>query len=563
MPSLSTSSSDKSYDIIELEGGDLELHEVQKPQQTPSPTPQLMEITIELPSMEVDKEKMELVAEIVVQAKEVKDRDTSVQENVKEMAQEPQGELVKSPVKDVEATQEIELEKSPPRDTLKEKEQSPLAAASIEVAAQQPQAWDILAGLYAGCNEAKIALLHKDLESTIMNEEDDMETFLVGVKDINEKLIYAGVAENSQSWREIKQAVKEMYLPPAHETLKMNEFFALKQQGLSLVKYYSKFVSLRRYAPAMTIEQQVAQFCQGLNKLISSRLEAMKPITVQDALLQAKLFMKEQSVIGQRKRFEPNQSSNGPRQQSRRNFANPQHHRAYTANVQNSLRSDIRCFEYNELEHYCNRCPHLAHRTAAAAESGPRRPGGRNTRRGCGRGRAARIFGRDQGRNAHAHAAFGNPTLGKRHERATVYATIDNPVTQRQFAVIQTLATHQGKRFNFLIDCGRTHSFLSPKCLQKLQLNQQSYKPMLVELANGKTVISRHSAGTLKFELGEHSTSTFFRTLPFGVYDGILGMDWLSKSQASIHCGQGSVTFRDDQNQQVKIKERVDPQKSI
>ncbi|MCO5611003.1 hypothetical protein L7F22_065251 [Adiantum nelumboides] len=241
--------------------------------------------------------------------------------------------------------------------------------------------------------------------------------------------------------------------------------------------------------------------------------------------------MKERDVIGQRRRFEPNQNSNGPRQQSRRNFANPQHHRTYAANVQNPPRSDIRCFECNELGHYRNRCPHLAHRAAVAAESSPRRPGGRNTGRGRGRGRAARIFGRDQRRNAHAHAAFRNPTLGEGHERATIYAAIDNRRAQHQFTVIHTPATHQGKDFNFLIDCGSTHSFLSPKCLRKLQLNQQSDKPMLVELANGKTVISRHSVRTLEFELGEHSTSAFFRTLLVGVYDGILGMDWLSRNQ--------------------------------
>ncbi|MCO5564217.1 hypothetical protein L7F22_017875 [Adiantum nelumboides] len=54
------------------------------------------------------------------------------------------------------------------------------------------QAWDILASLYAGRNEAKIALLHKELESKIMNEKDDMYTFLAGVKDINEQLISVG-----------------------------------------------------------------------------------------------------------------------------------------------------------------------------------------------------------------------------------------------------------------------------------------------------------------------------------------------------------------------------------
>ncbi|MCO5583956.1 hypothetical protein L7F22_037874 [Adiantum nelumboides] len=79
-----------------------------------------------------------------------------------------------------------------------------------------------------------------------------------------------GVAEDSQSWREIKQAIKKMNLPLALEALKMNKFFTLKHHKLSLEDYYSKFGSLRRYALAMPIEQQVAQFCQGLNKPISS-----------------------------------------------------------------------------------------------------------------------------------------------------------------------------------------------------------------------------------------------------------------------------------------------------
>ncbi|MCO5576132.1 hypothetical protein L7F22_029940 [Adiantum nelumboides] len=63
---------------------------------------------------------------------------------------------------------------------------------------------------------------------------------------------------SSPSWEAMKQAVKERYLPPAHQALKMNELFALWQLGLTLEEYYSKFVSLRRYAPQMTMEQQIA-----------------------------------------------------------------------------------------------------------------------------------------------------------------------------------------------------------------------------------------------------------------------------------------------------------------
>ena len=109
--------------------------------------------------------------------------------------------------------------------------------------------------------------------------------------------------------------------------------------------------------------------------------------------------------------------------------------------------------------------------------------------------------------------------------------------------VIQVLATHEGKSFQLLIDCGSTHSYLSPRCLRKLRLNQYISKPMTVELANGKEVISWHTVGTVDFELGGKTTSAFFRTLPIGLYDGILGMDRLTKNCASIHCAQGSLTF--------------------
>ncbi|MCO5581427.1 hypothetical protein L7F22_035311 [Adiantum nelumboides] len=54
------------------------------------------------------------------------------------------------------------------------------------------QSWHILASLYAGRDEAKIVLLSKELKSKIMNEEDDMDTFLTCFNDINEQLIFAG-----------------------------------------------------------------------------------------------------------------------------------------------------------------------------------------------------------------------------------------------------------------------------------------------------------------------------------------------------------------------------------
>ncbi|MCO5563455.1 hypothetical protein L7F22_017097 [Adiantum nelumboides] len=97
----------------------------------------------------------------------------------------------------------------------------------------------------------------------------------------------------SQSWEEIKDAVTTRYLPPAHKATKMNEFFSLHQLSSTLEEYYSKFVTLRRYAPKMTLEQQVARFCQGLIEPLNNRLKALRPMMLQDALLRAKPLAKE------------------------------------------------------------------------------------------------------------------------------------------------------------------------------------------------------------------------------------------------------------------------------
>ncbi|MCO5577038.1 hypothetical protein L7F22_030860 [Adiantum nelumboides] len=92
----------------------------------------------------------------------------------------------------------------------------------------------------------------------------------------------------SQTWEQIKDALTARYLPPAHRAIKMNEFFSLRQMSSTLEEYYSKFVTLRRYASKMTLQQQVARFSQGLIEPLNNRLEALRPTNLQDALLRAK-----------------------------------------------------------------------------------------------------------------------------------------------------------------------------------------------------------------------------------------------------------------------------------
>ena len=57
-------------------------------------------------------------------------------------------------------------------------------------------------------------------------------------------------------------------------------------------------------------------------------------------------------------------------------------------------------------------------------------------------------------------------------EEATchIHAAIEHQGPNQQFSVLQTPAEYEGKKFTLLIDSRSTHSFLSPKCVQTLNL---------------------------------------------------------------------------------------------
>ncbi|MCO5593809.1 hypothetical protein L7F22_047827 [Adiantum nelumboides] len=159
----------------------------------------------------------------------------------------------------------------------------------------------------------------------------------------------------SQTWEQIKDAITTRYLPPAHKATKMNEFFSLRQMSSTLEEYVSKFVTLRRYAQKMTLEQQVARFCQGLIESLNNRLEALRPTTLQDALLRAKPLAKEIKETTQGRHDYPSRSArpnnwdNGPANQAYQS-------RPVVATMTAIEFLIVRCFECQQYGHYRNNC---------------------------------------------------------------------------------------------------------------------------------------------------------------------------------------------------------------
>lgn len=134
-----------------------------------------------------------------------------------------------------------------------------------------------------------------------------------------------------------------------------------------------------------------------------------------------------------------------------------------------------------------------------------------------------------------------------------VNAAIEHQGPNRQYVVLQMPAKYEGKSFSLLIDSSATHSFLSPSSVCTMKLNPQKDVNLKVELATGKLTSSSTSLKNMKFKLGSHDTQANFRILPLGIYDGILGMDWLTHNHASIDCKNGQLKFNTAQGQEVVI----------
>ena len=116
----------------------------------------------------------------------------------------------------------------------------------------------------------------------------------------------------------------------------------------------------------------------------------------------------------------------------------------------------------------------------------------------------------------------------------------------------------QGKPVRFLIDSGSSHSFLSPFTVKRMLLQPQpSGKKLRVSLANGTTILTDKLSIEIDFQLGGFPAHQEFRVLKMGQFQGILGMDWLKRSKAVIHCGRGTLSFWDYNNDHAQVSGKL------
>lgn len=86
-----------------------------------------------------------------------------------------------------------------------------------------------------------------------------------------------------------------------------------------------------------------------------------------------------------------------------------------------------------------------------------------------------------------------------------------------------------------LVDSGSSRTFVSSAFLATVDIPPKASPPVLVKVANGDSLISNTYVPGLEWWVQGHTMQTDMKVLDLGVYDVILGYDWL-KSHSPMVC---------------------------
>ena len=117
-----------------------------------------------------------------------------------------------------------------------------------------------------------------------------------------------------------------------------------------------------------------------------------------------------------------------------------------------------------------------------------------------------------------------------------LYASTKKPGTDGRTILLCVIV--RDTRLMFLIDSGSTHSFIN-----KLQ-DVHAIRPMKVTMAGGSSLIIDLVISNCQWSCDSHLFNNDFRFLDLGMYDGILGLDWLAThGQMQVDWKQKWVAF--------------------
>jgi hypothetical protein len=149
----------------------------------------------------------------------------------------------------------------------------------------------------------------------------------------------------------------------------------------------------------------------------------------------------------------------------------------------------------------------------------------------------------------------GKTPMGRASSSHQIYATVNNRQAKHQSTVVESLGTLNHINVKILFDSGATNSFISPSTLEKSGLAAYEHDDFKqVEMASGEKQAVGPSVDNCIVDMGVCTTRLKVYVTALGVYDLIIGMDWLAAHRALVDCFAKRVLCVDDEGRPVEIQ---------
>ncbi|GKA03667.1 putative reverse transcriptase domain-containing protein, partial [Tanacetum coccineum] len=346
-------------------------------------------------------------------------------------------------------------------------------------------------------------------------------------------------AANGTPWAEVRRWMTEEFCPRSVLQRLEQELYNLRLKGTDIDGYTNRFHELALLCPRMVEPEQVKveQYIRGLSKNIRGDVTSSQPATIDHAVRMAYQLMgqiiqdkADEVQEGEKRKGE---GDRGGRGDNRRDHNNRQNQRRANAGAMTNVASNDNegCPKCKNKKHNgdcwkCGKCGKLGHKTAFCR---------------CPDKREVTCFNC----NKKGHLKKDCPTLRRNgqdgNNRGAVYklgavdAQQDPKVVTGTFLLNNRYATA-------LFDSGADKSFVSTNFSTLIDIKpvglDTSYE---VELADGKVVSTNNVLIGYTLNLLNHSFPIDLMIIELGSFDIIIGMDWLSRYDAAILCGEKKV----------------------
>nr|GEZ15840.1 hypothetical protein [Tanacetum cinerariifolium] len=368
-------------------------------------------------------------------------------------------------------------------------------------------------------SEVRMREIIRDQFATSMNEF--MENMNNGVVDLEELValveqvalvVQLGLVVPVEMLMELVSEMTEEFCPRSVIQRMEQELYNLRMKGMDIDRYTNQFHELALLCPRMVEPKvvKVEQYLRGLTKSIRGDVTSSQPATINDAVRLA--YQLARQLIQDK----ANEATEGKKRKGEGDMTNAAPNNNETCQKCKNKRHAGDCWK-------CTKCGKLGHKTDRCWIS---EMSGYNCHEKGHRKKDCPKLGRN---------GQGGNNRGGVYQLGVVNAQEDLKVVTSTFLLNNHYATA-------LFDSGVDRSFVSTKFSTLINIKpveiDTSYE---VELADGKIVSTNNLLKGCTLNLLNHHFPIDLMVKELGSFDVVTGMDWLSKNDAAILCGEKKV----------------------